>query len=208
MRELDIFEALPRLQSIGYQAMEICTRDGWLTAPDRFGDSDRDRLRELLQDLRFPPPPLMDGLSLGAEGDARKAMIERATATFEMAKDLNFGSGPAVVTTTEGESQLSWDEGRDKIRDSFVELADLAAIHNVVIAAEPHFGMVLDTPEKVVWLMDQTNHPNLKQLRYQPFRCSGLRPPTQCRIVCPACRTHPCEGRVRARRLDSLQRHG
>ena len=44
MRELDVFDALPRLRLLGYEAMEICVRDGWATAAEVFGASARRRL--------------------------------------------------------------------------------------------------------------------------------------------------------------------
>jgi len=162
MRGLDVFEALPRLRSMGYEAMEICVREGGATAADVFDAAARRKLVECFRDLGFPPPPLMESVSVCAEGSQKDAMQERAAATFSMASDVNFGDTLAVVTTTVGIPEPSWDTGRQLIRDGFLELADLASEHDVVVAAEAHVGGVFDTAEKAVWLMEQTRHEHLK----------------------------------------------
>jgi hypothetical protein len=56
MPTVDIFEALPRLRDIGYEAIEINVGDNWPTAPDKLSTSDRNRIVSTLQDLNFPPP--------------------------------------------------------------------------------------------------------------------------------------------------------
>ena len=43
-----------------------------------------------------------------------------------------------------------------------LELADIAREHGVILAAEPHVGGALDSPEKAVWLMERTDHPALR----------------------------------------------
>jgi len=80
----------------------------------------------------------------------------------ELARDLNWGNGLAVVTSTVGGRQMDWDSDRQSVADDLLELAELAAASGTVLAVEPHVGNVLDTPEKAVWLMRQTDHPNLK----------------------------------------------
>ena len=162
MRQLDVFDALPRLQSMGYEAMEICVRDGWATTADAFDKGARRKLVGHFQQLGFPPPPLMESLAVCAEGGERNAMLKRAAASFSMARDLNFGDSLAVITTTVGELNRPWDAVREQVRDSFLELADMASQYGVVIAAEAHSGSVFNSPDKTVWLMEQTRHEHLK----------------------------------------------
>jgi sugar phosphate isomerase/epimerase len=162
MQMVDVFEALPRLKSIGYEAMEICVRDGWQTEAAAFDGPSRQRLVSLIRELGFPPPPLMDSMEVCIQGVERKAMLARAAGTFSMARDVNFGDGPLPVTTTLGSPPPEWESGRGLIRDSLVELADLAAEYGSIVAIEPHAGSLFDTPEKAVWLMEQTDHEHLK----------------------------------------------
>ncbi len=162
MKDVDILEALPRIRSIGYEAIELCARDGWQTAADNFGAQDRKVLSAKLQEVGFPTPPIMEALDVCAIGDARAAMLRRASESFELANDLNLGDGPSVVTTTVGDPNPEWDTGKPLVRDGFLELADLASRHNVIVAAESHAGSNFNTPEKAAWLMENTNHDYLK----------------------------------------------
>ncbi len=162
MKDVDILEALPRIRYIGYEAMELCARDGWQTTADNFGAQDRKRLSGKLREVGYPTPPIMEALDVCAVGDARAAMLRRAEASFELANDLNLGDGPSVVTTTVGDPNPDWDTGRHRVRDGFLELADLASRHDVIVAAEPHAGSNFNTPEKAAWLMENTNHEHLK----------------------------------------------
>ena len=81
---------------------------------------------------------------------------------FYMAHRLHFDNSPVLVTTTAGHSAPPWDPGKEQIKDSFLSLAEMASENDVVIAIESHAGTDFETPEKAVWMMEQTNHPNLK----------------------------------------------
>ena len=175
MQGLDVFESLPRVRDLGYTAMEICVRSGWSTSADLFGKASRRRLVSLFRELGFPSPPLMDDLPICAEAGDRAAMLDRAAQTFRMAADLNFGDQPAVATTTLGHPEPPWEDGKWAIRDAFLEVADLAAEYDVVLAAEPHAVSEFDTPEKAEWLMEQTRHDNLKlNFDISHFVCQGI----------------------------------
>ena len=162
MKDVDIVDALPRIRSIGYEAMELCARDGWQTTAENFGTQDRKLLSAKLRELGFPTPPIMEAVDVCAAGDARAAMLRRAEETFQLANDLNHGDGPSIVTTTVGDPNPDWDTGKRQVRDGFMELADLASRYNVVVAAEPHAGGNFNTPEKAAWLMENTRHDHLK----------------------------------------------
>ena len=56
-----------------------------------------------------------------------------------------------------------------------MRVADLAGEYNVIVAAEPHAGGEFDTPEKAVWLMQQTRHDYLKlNFDISHFVCQGI----------------------------------
>ena len=94
------------------------------------------------------------------------------------------------MTTTVGDPNPDWDTGKHLVRDGFLELADLASRHNVIVAAEPHAGGDFNTPEKAVWLMENTRHDSPEvELRHQPLRRTGNRHATQHR---PCAYRTPC----------------
>ena len=108
-------------------------------------------------------------------GEARPAMLAQFAATFDMAQQLRVSDEPAVVTTTLGHPKPAWDTERDAIVPLVSEVADMAAQRDVILAIEPHAGGDFETPEKAVWLMQQTDHPYLKlNFDYSHFWVEGM----------------------------------
>ena len=208
LKELDVFECLPRLREIGYEAMEIAVRRGWSTAPDRLDREDRSRLARLLRDLSFPPPPLMGeiGSFIRGEEDRWLEVENRFVAMCELARDLNFGDGPAVVTTTLGHCPSPWQEAKEAILAGALRLADRAAGYDVILALEPHVGNEFDTPEKAVWLMEAAGHDHLRlNFDMSHFWVQGF-DLEECADLCApyAVHTHIKDGRMVDGRVEFL----
>ena len=162
MQKLDVYEALPRLRALGYEAIEIMGEEGWATAPDLMDRDDRKRLAGTIRDLGFDLSAVMALLPLCEEGEGRPALLERFRAICGLARDLWLDDGPAVLSSPPANPHPPWDGGRERIAASLLELADIARDHGVILAAEPHVGGALDAPEKAAWLMERTDHPALR----------------------------------------------
>lgn len=148
MQRLDIFEALPRTRSIGYDALEISVGDDWPTAPRKLDSAARKKLVNLLKGLDFSPPALFGPVPTCAQGEARQAMLGHFAEICALARDLNFASEPALVTSTLSGRQLDWDTEKETVAKDLLELADLAAGANTILATEPHVGGAFETPKK------------------------------------------------------------
>ena len=162
MQTKNIFDALPRLREIGYEAIEISTGDDWHTAPHKFDRSSRQKLVKTLQDLAFESPVTMALLPICTLGNRRSAILEKFDAACVLASDLNYSDGPSILVSTLGGIKGGWDIIKNIICAQLIELGDRAAKHNVILAVEPHAGQPLDTPQKVDWIMKQTNHDHIK----------------------------------------------
>ena len=174
-QKVDVFEALPRIRAIGYDAIEIAIGDAWPTAPRKLNRNTRRRLADTLRDLGFPPPALFGPVSTCARDRDRQAMRAGFVRNCILAEDLNFGGNPAIITTTVSGPLTNWNTDRDAVAADLMELADLAAEHHVILAVEPHVGAILDTPEKAAWLMENTRHPNLKiHFDHSHFHVQGI----------------------------------
>lgn len=158
----DPFEALPKIREIGYEAIEICARDEWPTSPRRFEVAQQRELAKLSKDLGFPSPILFGAIDVCAPPGERDSMLADARAKFDMVRALHYDDTPVLLTTTPGHHAPAWDSGKEEIRDAFLRLADLAAEYDVIVAIEAHAGTDFETPEKAVWMMEETRHPNLK----------------------------------------------
>lgn len=162
MRDLDLYEALPRLRAIGYQAVEVMGEEGWSTSPALMDLEDRKRLAGTICDLGLDLSAVMALLPLCERGEGRSAILEKFRSICILARDLWLKDGPAVLSSPLGGSNPSWDGGFEQIAASLLELAAIAYEHGVVLAAEPHVGSALDSPEKAVLLMKRTDHPALR----------------------------------------------
>lgn len=162
LKMVEPFRAIRLIRNAGYQALEVCLMDDWPTSPISFSTAQQDDLRKLCEDLGFPAPILFGGIDVCAPQPGRVAMVELTKLKFEMAHRLHFDDSPVLMTTTTGHSAPPWESGREQIRDAFLSLADVATENDVVLAIEAHAGTDFETPEKAIWMMEQTVHPNLK----------------------------------------------
>lgn len=159
---VDPFEAMRKIRETGYDTAEVCVSDDWPTAPHRFGPDSHRKLATLSKSLGFPSPILFGGMDVCAPEAERSAMMKKTLAKFEMAKELHYDGTPVLITTTAGHHRPGWEQGKTEIRDAFLRLGDVALRHGVTIAVEAHAGTDFETPEKAVWMMEQTRHSNLK----------------------------------------------
>ena len=174
MKQLDIFEALPRLKDMGYEGMEIAVTPSWPTEPAAMDQAARKKLADLLRQLDWPTPAFMALLAPGSEGEERPAVIAQFRATFEMSREFRLDDNPMVISTTLGRHP-TWETGKERIVDLVLEVADIAAEYDALVAIEPHAGDDFETPQKAAWLMEQTNHPNLGlNFDYSHFVVEGI----------------------------------
>ena len=175
MKQLDVFGALPRLADMGYEGMEIAVTPGWPTEPANMDAAARKRLADLFRQLGFPTPVLMALLSPCVEGEGRAAALAQFRATFELSRALRLDDHPMVVSTTLGHPKPAWETGKERIVELVLEVANMAAEYDVIVAIEPHAGDDFETPEKAAWLMRQTNHPHLGlNFDYSHFWVEGI----------------------------------
>ena len=161
LKMVDPFEALQLIKEVGYQALEVCLSEDWPTSPLRFPPARQADLGKLAEDLGFASPILFGNIDVCAPTAGRMTMFDLTKTKFEMAHRLHFDDSPVLVTTTPGHSAPPWDSGKDQIRDAFLGLAEMAAENDIVVAIEAHAGTDFETPEKAVWMMEQTTHPSL-----------------------------------------------
>jgi sugar phosphate isomerase/epimerase len=159
---LDPFEAVRMIKDVGYDALEICAADGWPSSPIEFSENQQRELAKLSQGLGFESPIMFALIDVCAPHSDRMPMIELTKKKFDMVQRLHYDDSPILITTTPGHSAPPWESGKEQIRDAFMSLADMAAENDIIVAIEAHAGTDFETPEKAVWMMEQTQHPNLK----------------------------------------------
>ena len=159
-KNYDPFEMITMVRSIGYTHLEICLSDGWPTSPDNFSLTEQKKLSNICNSLGFANPGFfgnIDVCNLDDKDEMKKTLLK-----FNMARTISSSSKEIIISTTIGHNAPRWDSGKNLIADALVKLSDIAKDNNVIIALEAHAGTDFETPEKAVWIMEQTNHSNIR----------------------------------------------
>lgn len=175
-----VVEALSRL---GFEGIELCTWKGLPTDLDLLDEERRREIRCLAEEA---------GLIINAVGghvgyietDEKKriASVNRTKRNIDLAVEL----GATVVDTFSGAALEDIPEERawELLVDSISECADYGTERGVSIGFEPHIGMLVDTPEKVLRLISSVKSSSLKvNLDVSHFAILGLHIPNVVRSL-------------------------
>jgi sugar phosphate isomerase/epimerase len=206
MPETPIQDALPRLASMGYEAVELCVADRWPTSPHKLSPDERQQLCELLRETKLELSALLIFVNLlapaGEELDAELALFEDACL---LAQDLCPGS-PVPIVTTLGSSPYQWKDARSLVLARAQRFAGLAENHGCRLALEPHVNALLDRPERVLETMEAVGSPALGiNFDISHFVAQGFPSSETIRALAPhALHTHVKDGRTVDDRVQFL----
>src|SRR5947207_1992358 len=100
MPEIPVWDALPGIAEIGFEAVEICAAARWPTAPHKVDGEDRARLRDLIGSLGLELPALLVFVNMLAPGgEELKRLVQLFRDTCALGRGISPGTPPAVVTT-------------------------------------------------------------------------------------------------------------
>lgn len=160
MRTLPLDTALETCAKIGYKAVELPVMPDWPADPARLNKEARTRLRERLQSLHLELPALMENTPLTADAKTHRLQMDRLTRAAELGHAL--ADTPPVIETILGGRAGEWDKLRRSFADRLAEWARLAETARTVIVIKPHRMNAMNTPEHVLWLLDQVKSPWIK----------------------------------------------
>jgi len=155
--------ALLRLAEIGYEGIEICVGEAYLTAPQKLSKTDRRELRSLLANLNLELPALMlISQVLTDDPQEYQQQLEVCRAAAELATDLAVGDAIPALATTLGGRTMTWEEDRAKLVERISEVGETVADVGARLAVEPHVGSILAEPKRAVWLVEQVASPAVR----------------------------------------------
>ena len=162
LRSRDLADSLVRLRrDIGYEAVELYAAPGAPVAPAKLSPASRRELAAGLQALELAAPVVADP-GLLASPLEHAARADRCRALCELARDLNYGAGAALVASNISAKRTGWEERRPALRDELAAMAAIAAAHQVVLAVKPVCGGPLDEADEMAALLQAVNHPALR----------------------------------------------
>jgi sugar phosphate isomerase/epimerase len=163
MQSVPAEDAIPALAAIGFDSVELTVVPGWRDELDSLTPARRRGIKALLAEHRLALPALAAHRSLVATDPAEHAENwRRLTGAIDLAAEWATAEGPPAIDTTAGGKAGQWDQLKGLIVERTGKLCEYAAARGVTIAIEPHVMNALDTPARVLWLLDQVGKPNLK----------------------------------------------
>ena len=162
-QHLPLDETIAHLARIGYDGIEIAVLPGWSGCIDDLDAAERRRIRQLLDHHNLELPALISAhRNQIADGDEYRQARERYERELELALEwAKPGAVPAMDIAVGGKS-AEWEQLKHKIVDRVGETVALAAQRGIVVALEPHVGRAIDTPQKMLWVLEQVNSPYCK----------------------------------------------
>lgn len=163
MPTVPVDTAITHIANLGYDGVELTIIPRFTTELSTLDGAERKRIAALLQQHNLELPAIAAHSSLlETDPEAHQKNMWRLKGGVDLAVDLANGGDPAAVNTTPGGKPEEWEAKKDFLTERVGELADYGASRGVTIAMEPHIGAIIDTPAKVLELLDLVNSPFLK----------------------------------------------
>ncbi|RKU28664.1 hypothetical protein C6497_07845 [Candidatus Poribacteria bacterium] len=163
MPTVPIDTAITHVSDLGFDGIELTIIPRFTTELSTLDTAERKRISTLLKDHNLALPAIAAHSSLlDTDPDVHEKNMWRLKGGVDLAIDLAQGDEIAAVNTTPGGKPEDWDTNKEFLVERVGELVEYGASRGVTIAMEPHIGAIIDTPEKVLELLDLVNSPYLK----------------------------------------------
>lgn len=163
MPTVPIDTAIPHLANLGFDGIELTIIPRFTTELSTLDAAERKRIASLLKQHNLALPAIAAHSNLlETDSDSHAKNMWRLKGGVDLAVELAQGGDPPAVNTTPGGKPDEWDRKKDFLVERVGELVEYGASRGVTIAMEPHIGAIIDTPEKVLELLEIVNSPFLK----------------------------------------------
>jgi inosose dehydratase len=188
MKTLPRDVALKTCAEIGYSHVEFALNAGYVTEPTAFSAADRRTATTQLRELKLELPCLMVLMSLTADDKAHAANLKLIAAAGQMGRDL-LADQPPILETVLGGNPSKWQEQRAGMIDRLRDWAAVAEMNKTVIALKAHVGSAVNSPDRLLWLLDEVKSPFLSlAYDYSHFEVQGIDMAESMKLLLPRTR--------------------
>jgi sugar phosphate isomerase/epimerase len=154
---------IPLLAQLGYDGIELTVIPGYTTELSLLDSAERRRIAGMLKDHQLELPAIAGHTTLiERDPDTAARHWARLAGAVDLALDWALDGAPPALDTTVGGTPEQWDELKPLMIERVGELVRYGEQRGVVIAIEPHVGSMLDTPARVLELLQAIESPFLK----------------------------------------------
>jgi len=170
MQGLSVDRALALIAGIGYDGAELCLMAGWPSEPGLLDAAARQRIRE----QRLPIASLLENFNLLASDAEHSRTLNRIRIAADLAHVIS-PKAPPILQSVLGGTPADWDSLQSKMAQRLGDWAKVAHESRLKMVLKSHIGSASDTPEKLVWLLDQVRSPALSAIYdFSHFQLLGL----------------------------------
>ena len=163
MPNVPVDTAISHIANLGFDGIELTIIQRFSTELSTLDAAERKRIDALLKQHNLALPAIAAHSNLmDVDPDSHKRNMWRLKGGVDLAIELAQGDELPAVNTTPGGKPDEWDTKKDFLSERLGALVDYAASRGVTIAMEPHIGAIIDTPDKVLELLEIINSPYLK----------------------------------------------
>jgi sugar phosphate isomerase/epimerase len=154
---------VPFLARLGYEGIELTVIPGYTIELSLLDAAERQRIARMLKEYHLELPAIASHTSMvERDPDTAARHWARLTAAVDLAVDWALDGTPPAIDTNVGGAPEQWDGLRSLMIERVSELVRYGEQRGVVIAIEPQVGSMLDTPARVLYLLDAIQSPYLK----------------------------------------------
>ena len=163
MPTVPIDVAIPHIAQLGFDGMELAVGPRFITELSTLNAAERKRIAGLLKQHNLALPAIAAHSSLmETDPEAHAQNIWRLKGAADLGVELAQGDNPPAINTTSGGQPEAWDAQKQFLAERIGELVEYTRTLGVTVAMEPHIGGLIDTPDKVLELLDLVGSPYLK----------------------------------------------
>jgi len=174
MKSLSLDDALKTCAEVGFSHVELALNPGYVTEPKVFTTEARKAVVAKLAELKLSLPCLMVNMSLTADDKAHASALQLIADAGALARELNPAT-PPILETVLGGKPATWDEQKAGMAEKLHAWAAAAEKAKTVIAVKAHVGSAVNSPERLLWLLDQVKSPAIQvAYDYSHFQLMGI----------------------------------
>jgi sugar phosphate isomerase/epimerase len=188
MKSVGLGDALKTCAEIGYTHVELALNAGYATEPKAFTPEARKAVAQQLRALKLAVPCLMLNLSLTAEEKAHAAALQSISDAGSLAHELS-PDVPPILETVLGGKPAQWEEQKQGMLEKLHGWAEAAKQAKTVIALKAHVASGVNSPERLLWLLDQAKSTALAvAYDYSHFELQGIGMEESMKLLLPRTR--------------------
>lgn len=185
MKSVPVDAAFGHCAEIGYRNVELALYPGYGVSPAELSAGQRAGIRRRAETLGLWISGMKLRLAPSGDAGAEQANVAALTAAAELARDLAPQRPPVLIVMPDGKP-ADWERRKGALAEQLRRWSGAVGALGATLTIKAHVGSIVDTPNRLLWLLREVNHPALKAVYdYSHFQLAGLPLDESLRAIAP-----------------------